>query len=264
MQEFVERWLDQIESLCGSANLKHVDIIVDQAASGISLLPALGAIEPTIPWFSFFSGTPEETLLAQAPILMRCSLDDWRHKAWLEELIQQMGHTPRLMLLISPMPFDVLAKTLQGLSQLEWGGQSGLLRFYDPRVLPTLLASVLSPEQKEQFLCVALFWSWLDRDQRPIWQPGTYCSDQILAETALRIVLTDAQYDRLGSISDAQKLISIAKAQFPTLSIEECFTRCYRVVLNASQENYFGDLNIYASANFMHEHSSETNGPCQP
>ena len=72
------------------------------------------------------------------------------------------------MLLISPMPFDVLAKSLQGLSQLEWGGQSGLLRFYDPRVMPEVLASVLSPEQKEQFLRVTLFWSWLNRDQQPV------------------------------------------------------------------------------------------------
>lgn len=246
MQEHYTRWVEQIESLCGSANVRHVDVVVDQAAWDVSLLPALRLMEPGMRWFSLFSATPEEALLTQAPILMRINLDDWRHKAWLEELIEQVGHLPRLMLLISPMPFDVLAKSLQGLSQLEWGGQSGLLRFYDPRVMPEVLASVLSPEQKEQFLRVTLFWSWLNRDQQPVWQPGTYRSNQPLAETFPPINLADAQFDRLGSISDAQNLFEVARARFSELSREQCFACCYRVVLQASQENYFGDLKLYA------------------
>jgi hypothetical protein len=250
MQEIYEQWLDQLEGLCRAANLDHIDLIVDQAGSDIALLPALEAIEPAIPWFSFFSATPEETLLAQAPILMRISLDDWHHKAWLEEIIEQMGHMPRLMLLISPIPFDVLSKALQGLSQLEWGGQSGLLRFYDPRVLPQLLASVLDPEQKQRFLSQALFWSWLDRDQLPVWQPGTYGSDQVLDETSVPIVLTDSQFDRLGSISDAQKLLGVAGQMHSQLSNEECFARCYRIVIQANHESYFGDLEEYAKDKF--------------
>jgi len=250
MQETYEQWFDQLEGLCRAADLDHVDLIVDQAGSDVSLLPALEAIEPAIPWFSFFSATPEETLLPQAPILMRISLNDWHHKAWLEEIIEQMGHMPRLMLLISPIPFDVLTKTLQGLSQLEWGGQSGLLRFYDPRVLPQLLASVLDPEQKQRFLSLALFWSWLDRDQRIVWQPGTYGSDQVLDEASVPNVLTDSQFDRLGSISDAQKLLGFAGSVFSELSNEECFARCYRVVLQASHESYFGDLEAYAKDKF--------------
>lgn len=250
MQEIYEQWLDQLEGLCRAADLDHVDLIVDQAGSDISLLPALEAIEPAIPWFSFFSATPEETLLPQAPILMRISLNDWHHKALLEEIIEQMGHMPRLMLLISPIPFDVLTKTLQGLSQLEWGGQSGLLRFYDPRVLPQLLASVLDPEQKQRFLSQALFWSWLDRDQRIVWQRGTYGSDQVLEEVNTPVVLTDTQFDRLGCISDAQKLIGIAVKAYSQFSSEECFARCYCVVLQASSENYFGSLNVYVADKF--------------
>lgn len=250
MQETYEMWLNQLDGLSRAADLNYVDLIVDQAGSGISLLPALEAIEPAIPWFSFFSATPEETLLPQAPIVMRLSLDDWRHKAWLEEVIDQMGHMPRLMLLISPIPFDVLSKALQGLSQLEWGGQSGLLRFYDPRVLPQLLASVLDPEQRQRFLSLALYWSWLDRDQRITWQSGTYGSAQELAEANPPIVLTDAQFDRLGCISDAQKLIGIAENAFSQFTIEECFARCYQIVLQASSENYFGGLNAYVTDKF--------------
>ncbi|HEF4762079.1 TPA: DUF4123 domain-containing protein [Pseudomonas putida] len=251
MQEIYEQWLDQLEGLSRAANLNHVDLIVDQAGSDISLLPGLGAITPAISWFSFFNATPEETLMPQAPILMRINLDDWRHKAWLEEIIEHMGHMPRLVLLISPIPFDVLSKTLQGLSQLEWGGQSGLLRFYDPRVLPELLASVLDPEQKKRFLEQALFWSWLDRDQRIVWQPGTYGSNQVFEEAISPVVLTDSQFDRLGCISDAQDLLGIAAKTFSKLTNEECFARCCQVVLQANSENYFGDMEAYAEKHFL-------------
>ncbi|WP_226478236.1 DUF4123 domain-containing protein [Pseudomonas sp. MWU16-30323] len=253
MQEHYTHWIKQIESLCSSANVGHVDVLVDQAAWDVSILPTLRLMEPGMSWFSLFSATPEEALLTQAPILMRIKLDDWRHTAWLEELVGEVGHLPRLMLLISPMPFDVLAKSLQGLSQLEWGGQSGLLRFYDPRVMPELLASVLSPEQKALFLRVTLFWSWLDRDQQPVWQPGTYRSNQTLAETCPPIHLDDAQFDRLGSLSDAQSLLDVARARFSEFSHEQCFAWCYRLVLQASQENYFGDLKVYAKLHLSSE-----------
>jgi hypothetical protein len=246
-----ERWLDQLEGLCRAADLDHVDLIVDQAGSDISLLPALEAIEPIIPWISFFSATPEETLLHQAPILMRIRLDDWHHKSWLQEIFEQMGHMPRLLVLVSPIPFDVLSKALQGLSQLEWGGQSGLLRFYDPRVLRPLLENVLDPEQKQRLLKLALFWSWLDRDQRIAWQPGTYGAHQPPEDANPPVVLTDPQFDRLGSISDAQKLMGIAVKAFLQLSREECFDRCYDVVLQASSENYFADLSAYAKRKFI-------------
>lgn len=253
MQTHCLQWLEQIQRLCGNAGVGHVDVLVDQAGWDQPLLPGLLLLEPGMSWCSLFSGTPEEALLTQAPLLMRISLDDWRHTAWLEQLVEAAGHLSRLMLLISPMPFDALAKTLQGLSQLEWGGQSGLLRFYDPRVLPEMLASVLSPEQQERFLRVALFWSWLDRDQKPVWQPGTYRSHQLFAQTHSPISLEDDQFDRLGCISDAQGLLVMAKAMFAELTNEQCFARCYCLVLKASGENYFGDLKVYAQLNLSAE-----------
>jgi hypothetical protein len=117
-------------------------------------------------------------------------------------------------------------------------------------VFPQLFASVLDPEQKQRFLSLALFWSWLDRDQRIAWQPGTFGSVLELEEATAPVVLTDTQFDRLGWISDAQKLMRIAVKAFSHLSSEECFVRCYEVVLQASSENYFGDLNSYAAGKF--------------
>jgi hypothetical protein len=104
---------------------------------------------------------------------------------------------------------------------------------------------VLTAEQKERFLSVALLWSWLDRDQQPAWQSGAYRSNQVFVEPLHPVSLTDAQFDRLGSISDAQALLGIAKAQFPDISYEKGFSHCYHLVLQASEENYFGDLKAY-------------------
>ncbi|MNG00818.1 hypothetical protein D3C84_837680 [compost metagenome] len=72
----------------------------------------------------------------------------------------------------------------------------------------------------------------------------------MLEEVNTPVVLTDAQFDRLGCISDAQKLLGVAGSVFQELSNEECFARCYRVVLQASHESYFGDLEAYAKDKF--------------
>lgn len=240
-------WVQQMEDLATAANVGHVDIVVDQMGSTTRVLPAMKVMHPPMPWFSLFSGTPEEPLVDQAPILMRISLDNWRHKAWLEELVRHFAAEPRLLVLVSPMPFEALAKALQALSQLEWGGQTGLLRFYDPRVLPWLLTDVLQEQQRARFLGVALFIGWLDRDQLPEWRPGAYQTGQPVPDRQAPIVLDDAQFDRLGSVSDAQALVPTVAARLPELSAEDCFARCYQLVLQASASNYFGDLKAYAA-----------------
>lgn len=243
-------WLAQIENLCACAPLDHVDIIVDQMALEVALLPGMRALQPSIPWFSLFSGTPEEPLLEQAPLLMRITFGEWRQRAWLAELLGHLGAQPRLTVLVTPVPFDVLAPALQALSQLEWGGQTGMLRFYDPRVLPKLLTSVLDAEQQQRFLQLALFWGWLDRDQTPVWQPGTCRCDQQVPHSTDPIALTDAQFDRLGSISDAQGLLTTVERLMPGLLQEARFEHAYGWVQQASEENYFGDLKAYVAANW--------------
>lgn len=242
-------WLDQITQLAVDSNLNHIDALVDQAGCELPILTALPSLQPAMPWFSLFTGLPEESLLEQAPLLMRINLSEWRHKHWLGELVEHLAPQSRLVLLLSPLPFDVLAKHLQGLSQAEWGGQNGLLRYYDPRILPYLLKDVLGPEQNPPFLRVALFWSWLDLDQQPVWLPGTYQSGVPLSQSPPPIALSDAQYFRLGSISDAHQLQGVAAEQLPGSTREQRLAACYRLVLRATEENYFGDLENYARRN---------------
>jgi len=241
-------WMEQIETLCAGADQRHVDVIVDQAGWSMSVLPALNRMKPPMPWYSLFTHTPEEALLDDAPILMRFALDDWAQKMWLEELLNEVAPLSRLILLISPLPFETLSVRLRGLSQLEWGGQTGTLRYFDPRVLRTLLESVLSEAQRDRFLRVARFWGWLDRDRKPAWREGAYEGDSASSAETLPIELTDGQYDSLGCIGDAHSCTKLFARDFPGISGEESFACSYRLACNASNDGYFGGLvNYYAT-----------------
>ena len=138
------QWQEQIEQVCVRVGIQQVDLLLDQSAWNNSAVPALKILKPPVPWFSLFSGTPEENLLDQAPLLMRLDLSHWQHKAWLEELLTHCAADARLLVLISPLPFEVLSHALQALSQIKWGGQGGLLRYYDPRIFPLLMTSILT------------------------------------------------------------------------------------------------------------------------
>jgi hypothetical protein len=250
-------WMEQIETLCAGADQRHVDVIVDQAGWSMSVLPALNRMKPPMPWYSLFTNTPEEALLDDAPILMRFALDDWAQKMWLEELLNEVAPLSRLILLISPLPFETLSVRLRGLSQLEWGGQTGTLRYFDPRVLRTLLIHVLNEPQRDQFLCIAWFWGWLDRDKQRALGVGTYRGDRVLPEMKTCIELTDAQYDRMGCIGDAQKYVGELHCNWPEISRERIFSGCYQLACKASDENYFGSLQCFISKHWAELFSEE-------
>ena len=158
------QWQEQIDRALAEAGVLHIDLLLDQTGWGHSAIAALQQLSPAAPWYSLFTGTPEETLLHHAPILMRLDLQHWQHKAWLEELVEVCVNESRLLLLVSPLPFETLSQHLRALSQVQWGGQGALLRFYDPRILPELLGGILTSEQCLPFQKLASYWSWLDRD----------------------------------------------------------------------------------------------------
>lgn len=237
-----ELWMENIRNLSDRAELNTIDVLVDHAGWGQSVLPALRVLRPVVPWYSLFTGTPEEHLLAHAPILMRLSLDDTSHKAWLQEMLRALGGTSRLTLLLSPLPFEVLARILRDLSRLKDGE---LLRYFDSRVLATLLNSILSEPQKQRFLQVASLWGWLDRDLRLVWAPGT-CTHLVDPQQLTGpIELTDEQFDCLGSVGDALEALAVARELWPGLCAEQCFGRCYSMARRASRKGDVGDLEAY-------------------
>lgn len=240
------QWLEQIEQVCTTAEVQQVDLLLDQAAWSKCAVPGLQQLSPKVPWFSLFTGMPEENLLDQAPLLMRLDLSIWQHKAWLEELIEHCAADARLMVLISPLPFEELSHAVQALSQMQWGGQAGLLRFYDPRIFPVLMNAILTGEQRAEFMQVACFWGWLDRDDQPQWLQSNCLTKQRGIEVSPFVELSDEQCEMIGRISDAQKLLGDGKFDHLDDSQERRFEMLYSIVMQASRENYFGDLGEYA------------------
>lgn len=238
-------WQAQIEQVCASVGVQQVDLLLDQSAWHHCAVPALKMIRPAVPWFSLFSGTPEENLLDQAPLLLRLDLVHWQHKAWLEELMSHCALDARLLVVISPLPFAALSRALQALSHMQWGGQGGLLRYYDPRFFAQLMTSILTTDQRDQYLQTASYWGWLDRDDQPQWLQGHDQAHQDGIQVNPFVTLSDQQCDLIGCIGDAQRLLDGGTFDYLETCQERRFSSLYSWVIKASEENYFGDLTEY-------------------
>jgi hypothetical protein len=238
-------WVRQLVEICRAMQQQHVDIFVDQAVGNVSIFRILPLIASNLSWFSLLTGTPEEGQLPQAPILVRVQLDDWQHMAFLNELAARDGAMQDMLVLVTPVPFDWLCEVSRGWLHIEKGGRSGMLRFYDPRVFPTLMNDLLDPAQQQRFLELALCWNWLDRDRQVAWQPGTYLPNDCIRAPATPIVLSDDQFDGLGCIGDAHVLLSTVEDLFPQENRQAHFARSYQLARQARSENYFGDMSTY-------------------
>jgi hypothetical protein len=239
------QWLEQIEQVCASAELQQVNLLLDQADWRHCAVPGLQALSPKAPWFSLFTGTPEEKLLDQAPLLMRLDLTLWQHRAWLQELIEHGASEARLMVLVSSLRFEELSHALQALFQMQWGGQAGLLRFYDPRIFPVLINAILTREQRAEFLQVARFWGWLDRDGQPQWLQGTHRKQQEGIQVSPFVELSNEQCARIKCIGEAQQLLTGGEFDHLDGNREQCFALLYSILIETGRENYLGGLEKY-------------------
>lgn len=236
-------WLQQATALCRTAGQDYIDVLVDQAGTGQPLQQALNQITPPLRWFALFEGTPEAATAEYSPLVMRLHWSATSHQRWLEQLVEHFAGTPRLTLLLSPLAFDLLSSHLQALSQVHWEEQTGLLRYYDNRVFPSLLEHVLTPEQQAAFNDIALFWSWRDRDDEVVWKTGTWHPERQLADDPEMNRISDAQVELMGCISDAEALM---KERATTSGSREAdFAHSFAIALSASRAGYVGDLLDY-------------------
>jgi hypothetical protein len=233
-----------MEQVCENAGIEHVDILLDQAAWINAAMPMLQIITPAAPWFSLFTGTPEEHLLHKAPLLIRLTLTQPQHRSWLIELLTHCARE-RLLALVSPLPFEILSHALRALGQAERGGRGVLLRFYDPRVFPLLVSSILTVEQRMEFRRVAYYWTWIDRDDQPEWLAGNDDIEPESLRLSTNIELSDQQCDALGCISEAFELMQDLRFGQLGENNKARFAFLYGCALEASADNYFGDLGGY-------------------
>lgn len=233
-------WLKQATALCTAAGQDYIDVLVDQAGTDKPLQQALNQINPPLRWFALFEGTPEAATEEYSPLVMRLHFSVASHQRWLEQLLGHFADSPRLTLLVSPLAFDLLCQHLRALSQVHWEEQTGLLRFYDNRVFPTLFTHVLTIDQQSGFTDIALFWSWRDRDGQPVWKTGSFLPTRELKDEPEMNRVDDAQVELMGCISDAEAL----RKELPALDItqEQHFARCLTTALQANDDGYFGEL----------------------
>ncbi|MFT0213814.1 DUF4123 domain-containing protein [Pseudomonas sp. F1_0610] len=237
-------WLDKLKQVCETCYLEHIDLIIDQAGLEEPLYPVLSHIDPNLEWSSLFKGLPEEGHEAQAPLLIRFSLDKPEQMLWLEKLIEWLAYEPRLLVLCSPLPFNMLQAFLTSLVEAKWQTYSAILRFYDTRIFPLLIQDILTTEQQNLFLNLGYAWSWIDRDQQPQYQLGIYHPEvEELSYSTLEF--NDQQVDLLNCISDAERVLMFPQYIDKTQSNEANFLRFYVYAKKAIEEQYYGPLDAY-------------------
>ncbi|WP_312710717.1 DUF4123 domain-containing protein [Stenotrophomonas sp.] len=110
---------------------------------------------PPASYRSLFLGTPDATATASGAWLL-APADAPRLAQWLAEVERQ--HPNAITLLTSMRPFEAVFAHLQRLLALRLPGSgTGLLRYYDPRVMEQL-HRVLTAEQRHTLL--APFTGW--------------------------------------------------------------------------------------------------------
>jgi hypothetical protein len=231
----ISTWLDLLEASCTQVSISCLDIIIDQAGGDAPLLPSVLSVQPLLPWYSLFTGLPEEGADDLGPLLVRVDLAQPLQRQWLMGLMHSLDGQSRLLVLATHWPFQALAEHLGRCLEASNGGHTGLLRYYDPRVFPLLFSHVLQPEQQQLWLRPAVFWSWLDRDGAPQRLLGTTDTPESL-EPFNPLELSDGQVDTLGCGSEATLAVKKLSEAFPSeWRAERRFQACYAAMLDASQ-----------------------------
>ncbi|CDF84321.1 hypothetical protein PKB_2974 [Pseudomonas knackmussii B13] len=249
-------WLDLLASACARVATTQLHLIVDQAGRP-PLLASVRSIDPPIAGHSLFSGLPEAAAEELAPLLLRIDLEEPLQRQWLLGLLADYGPQARVLALASAWPFEDLAGYLGRCLEARNGGQLGLLRYYDPRLFPLLFSHVLAPEQQQQLLRPALFWSWLDRDGAPRLMPGHGEAVERGVDFGL-IELSDEQLENLGCASDATRALSKLRSAIASeLPSEQAFQTCYAAMLDATRIGLLDDSQREAHA-LDHLHKAES------
>ncbi|MEN3754257.1 DUF4123 domain-containing protein [Mangrovibacter sp. SLW1] len=232
-QALADQWQAQVQYLQNSVGVPHIDAIIDLSGDTLPCLATLPALSPQAQWSSLFAGLPESALQDQGPVLVRLHNNAWQHQQWLGELMRYYAGRHRLLLLVSPLAFSVVQQQLCSLTQFFWGNESGIFRFYDPRIFPELFNHVLTPGQQDAFNQLGYFWGWLDRDNQQTWRAGKFQphSDAVFLPHELQF--TDKQIDAIGCISDAD--IAARMYTGTGLTPEALFGRCLEAAFAAAR-----------------------------
>ena len=160
-------WLRRLMDESRSAQLDHVDLLINGAVLPVSLLPALLELRPAPSCVWLFEQKPEKQLAHQGPVLVRIALDSQAQCAQTAQLLEAVHPHFCVLALISRWPFDDLAAHLRGATQATWnkGANCGVLRYYDTRLFRHFCEQ-LDPQQLVLFHAPVIQWHWIDHDAK--------------------------------------------------------------------------------------------------
>ncbi|EJD6367871.1 DUF4123 domain-containing protein [Providencia huaxiensis] len=242
--ELVGAWLEKLRAISAQAQNTHIDIIIDQAGLSQSFIPALKMLGDDIKWLSLFTGMPEEVFIEDSPLLIRFKWDNGMHVIYLTEILAHYYHSSRILVAVSLLPFDSLAKFLQALVEIKWENRTGILRFYDPRIFPELIKHILNENEARYFSQLAYMWNWIDKDGEMRWLEGTFFID-VEKQTPPTLTLDINQLTKIGCISDAVRLMFLSDFENPHLTREENFDLLYTLTLQAYESDFIGNTDDY-------------------
>lgn len=187
-------------------------------------------------WMSLFDRTQEEGALAVAPILvLAASGGEIRLSRLVFDWLKQRGtYSSSVMMLVSPLDLTCLARELGTRLHITLaGGVEAMLRFFDPRVFESLL-TILTRNQKEDFLGVASSWHYVDRSGR-IAQITSKCG--AVNPASKPFSLSQEQEDHMLAASEIDQILNSLRSSVPDLFSE---------IPHESQFNFVSESNIEA------------------
>ncbi len=196
-------WLSYLMAEARSAQLDHLDVLINCAALPAPLLPTLLELTPAPSCAWLFEQTPEHALAQYGPVLLRIELASQEQRAAVAALLDAVYSNFCALILISRWPFAELAAHLRSATQATWskGTRSGVLRYYDTRLFRHFYDQ-LDPRQRALFNAPVIQWHWVDQDNKAASVSG-FDSRLDNQSRLTGMSLTDEQISHLQAVSAA-------------------------------------------------------------
>lgn len=190
-------------------------------------------------WVSLFDGTSERNSLEAAPILVSIG-ESGRLRAsrrFFDWIRQNGTFGSSVIMLSSPLELSAMKRRLGTRLDVKLSeNMDGILRFFDPRVLESLIKA-LSEEQAELFFSPASVWWYVDRGGRLI------CHSSVFADVdrfSPPMELSQEQEFALLEASEVDQVLHLLKENVPSsldnVPVSEEYRTVESIVLEAKRD----------------------------
>lgn len=165
-------------------------------------------------WISLFQGSRDEGALEVAPILFPIDVtqSSFRQNALVKWVCKNGSYSSSLIFLVSPLAIAELSRRLaQRLDAQLPDNMDIVLRYFDARIFESLL-TVLSDDQKLDFLSPAHRWWYVDRKAELQSVDSTFAAND---GRYIPLVFTEPQEDALLDASEPDQVAQLLRTFVP-------------------------------------------------